>query len=97
MTLLIVLALVAFVGWRLFFTSTARFWHLANQNADLALSLFGMERDCLVDAAPSEASRTEYVGPFRLTDKAGRAHKILIRRDYIDEIQARIAQQIKRA
>jgi hypothetical protein len=78
-----------------FSSRTGAFWRLAATKADLALVLFSMEPHCLVDQSPRDAQRTYYAGPFRLRDHLGQTHKVYIDGAHIDEIQARLTQDLK--
>jgi hypothetical protein len=90
-------AIVIMVAWSLysfFGTTHGSFWRLVARHPDQALSLFLVEKDCIVDRTPEDWSA--YVGPFSLMDSFGRAHKIFILRDRISEIQGQIRGAIKK-
>jgi hypothetical protein len=76
-------------------SKTGKFWRLAAKKADLALALFSIEPHCLIDQTPLEAQRKEYVGPFKLMDHYGHRHRVYIDHAHIDEIQARMTQELK--
>jgi hypothetical protein len=64
------------------------------KRADLALALFAMEPHCLLDQEPPDAQRKDFVGPFRLMDHIGQRHRVYIHHAHIDEIQARMSQEL---
>jgi hypothetical protein len=72
-----------------------KFWRVAAKNTDFSLILFSKEPHCLIDQDPLDAQRQKYVGPFKLMDRSGRKHRIYIDDAHIDEIQARMMQELK--
>lgn len=75
-----------------FFSAHGNFWRTVGKNPELSLMFFSKENDCLIDPPFKPKG---FAGPFRVMDRTGRAWKIYILFDRIDEIQARIAQNIR--
>ena len=69
--------------FRFWLSKTARFWHLASRNPDLAIEIFNNEDNCLVDIEPALRSKKNFIGPFRLMDSAGRRHRIYLPSSHI--------------
>jgi hypothetical protein len=90
---LIALAVISLIAWRYVFATG--FWGLATRNADVAIRLFALDADCLVDVEPSDDDRTDFAGPFKLVDKAGRRHTIFIQRAHVEDVQVRVARKIR--
>jgi len=93
--IVIALALAALAGWAQFLFAGDGFRRLAAKNADLAVALLALERDCLVEDVATRARKKDFVGPIALTDTAGRAHSVYIRRARCKEVLAHVAEKIR--
>lgn len=90
---------VALLIWQgaVYFLGNPKFWRLVGRNPDLALSLFSIERGCIVDGIPAPEQKQNYVGPMRFRTTDGVTHKVYILEVDIDAIQARIAKPLHMA
>jgi len=90
------LVVAAIIIWQVIahFQGNPKFWRLIGRHPDLALSLFSIERGCLVDTTPLPEQKRDYVGPFRFRTNDGTTHKVYMLASDIDAIQARIAKPL---
>jgi len=93
--LVIVLALAALASWAQFVLAGDGFRRLAAKNADLAMALLVLERDCLVESAATRTRKKDFVGPIALTDTAGQIHSVYIPRARFKEVLARLAEKVR--
>ena len=93
--LVIALTLAALAGWAQFLLAGDGFRRLAAKNADLAVALLALERDCLVETAARRARKKDFVGPITLTDTAGQTHSVYIPRARFKEVLTRVTEKMR--
>jgi hypothetical protein len=84
---LVVAGLVAWVVIA-YFMGNPKFWRLVGRHSDLALTLFTIERGCIVDKVPPPSQKANYTGPFRIFATDGTTHTVYILHDDLPGLMA---------